>query len=316
MHKLLVSLAVLIALGSLPAYADPQVFMAKMTWHPAGDSDQPDTSHAVFVTAWFDAYKERMRGRFTADDLFFDNVTDSPYLACAPAGQGGPQVVDSYHGSVDSSYVSDTVAHLAPKIAPESVSHYFKSSPCGMVIDNIASVEAAARARRLFVVIPTTAGRLRGQLWPAELLSTNARGHRRFLAEAKMSGEQAQPRSAQITPRLTVKLSFNEGLGSAWYSVPNYGTLPEALSVGLHCAPAGERGPLIATLLASSGKLTAADITPVSGDEICGVPINNLASVLEALLQGRLYAVLYTATNSYWGEQRGQFEHIVRNDDF
>ena len=306
-RKFFVSLAVLVALCPLAVQAAGPIFKAKVSWRP--DFDLPANQNWVFVTMWFDAYEEEIRVSYTADDRFFDSLIASPILACAPAGSNGPQVVDSFAGRADTADIAATLAPLWPKVAPQTPFDFIKSSACGLGINNVASVAAAARARRMYVVFPTEAGDFRGQLWPEELISQGSWGRSGFLAEAKMSGQQVVPGYTESTQRLTVNLSLREGLTTAWYTVPNFGTLAEALSVGLHCAPAGENGPLVATLLTSSGPLTDDDIMPVVDDEVCGVSINNLSSLLEAILQGRLYAVLYTASSPY-GEIRGQFNHL------
>ena len=63
-------------------------------------------------------------------------------------------------------------------------------------------------------------------------------------------------------------------------------------AVSLRCAPAGEDGPAIASLVLARGVLSNADLSAVPFGTSCGMPINTTASVLEALLRGHLYAVV------------------------
>lgn len=84
----------------------------------------------------------------------------------------------------------------------------------------------------------------------------------------------------------------------------------------LHCAPAGFNGPVVVFLFGfnaagvnvngtlSNGTFTNANLIPTSGDP-CGVTINNIASLLSAIKEGRVYANVHTIANPP-GEARGQ----------
>lgn len=89
----------------------------------------------------------------------------------------------------------------------------------------------------------------------------------------------------------------------------------------LHCAPAGANGPIVATLL-SAADLMAAEGVDFDGNAArgmvvindpndsltnpaCGIPVNNIASLYEAILQRRIYLNVHSVANVP-GETRGQ----------
>ena len=61
----------------------------------------------------------------------------------------------------------------------------------------------------------------------------------------------------------------------------------------LYCGPPGMEGEQVAELKTGDYRLlTSSIIQPVSPGGVCGMTINTVASVVEALLQGKLYVVL------------------------
>lgn len=94
----------------------------------------------------------------------------------------------------------------------------------------------------------------------------------------------------------------------------------------LHCARAGINGPIVSFLfplqldpgvdvdgLLAEGTLDNENILAKTAEE-CGVVINNIASLLGAMLDGIIYANVHTVTNR-GGEVRGQFFAIPDNED-
>jgi len=83
----------------------------------------------------------------------------------------------------------------------------------------------------------------------------------------------------------------------------------------LHCAVAGENGPIVATLFSGGpvdvndklvgGYVTNADIEEQDGAGDCPVVINNVASLLNAVSQGVIYTNVHTEANAS-GEVRAQ----------
>jgi CHRD domain len=85
----------------------------------------------------------------------------------------------------------------------------------------------------------------------------------------------------------------------------------------LHCARAGVNGPIFVFLFPltpagvnvngtlAKGTFTNADIMSTSGNAACGTTINNIASLLEAIREGRVYANVHTLANPA-GEVRAQ----------
>ena len=87
----------------------------------------------------------------------------------------------------------------------------------------------------------------------------------------------------------------------------------------LHCAPAGINGPVVAVLLnvanigepgkdfngnAADGEIEIID-NDAENDPVCGIPINTLASLYEAILQRRIYLNVHSEANPS-GETRAQ----------
>jgi hypothetical protein len=112
-----------------------------------------------------------------------------------------------------------------------------------------------------------------------------------------------------------VELRFDAGLTKTDFRLDVFrGTA--VTQAHLHCAPAGVNGPVVAFLFPfnaagvnvngtlARGTLTNADIIPTSGAP-CGQDLNNIASLLDAIQRGRVYANVHTVANPP-GEVRGQ----------
>jgi hypothetical protein len=111
-----------------------------------------------------------------------------------------------------------------------------------------------------------------------------------------------------------VTLDFDDALTKVDFRL-NVARGTSVTQAHLHCAPAGVNGPVVVFLFGpvagvnvngtlSKGTFTNANIIPTSGDP-CGVTINNIASLLSAIKEGRVYANVHTVANPP-GEVRGQ----------
>ena len=133
----------------------------------------------------------------------------------------------------------------------------------------------------------------------------------------------SRPSDAQTVPSVSsdasaiFTLQFNGDLSKARYNLTVFnGT--GIVQAHLHCAPAGVAGPIFVFLFGPvaegvdvngsliSGEITNADILPQDPpSELCGVTITNLASVLAAIRQDRVYVNIHTVANPP-GELRDQ----------
>ncbi|HED34179.1 MAG TPA: CHRD domain-containing protein [Gammaproteobacteria bacterium] len=123
----------------------------------------------------------------------------------------------------------------------------------------------------------------------------------RFTFAATLSGAQA---GAITDATGDVTLDFANDLSSATYTLNtlNTGTITAA---HFHCAAAGVDGPPAVNIEVGTFTITNEDIRPIIGNAVCGVTINNIASLLNATLQGVIYANIHTDLFPA-GELRGQ----------
>jgi len=217
-------------------------------------------------------------------------------LRCAPAGATGPAL-----------WTADLSGGLSGRrflLFARDLAALSPSAGCPTVINNIASLEAAAERRLLYIELERSGTPLRGQLWPRSFgLQAIGFGSMTMASDQQVVMASPQPARWLRTP---ITLWFSEltrTLADVGYSLPYRHRFR---NVSLHCAPPGEDGAVVAQLLASEGVLTLADIVPVDAASPCGMAINNHASLLEALARGNLYAVVELADPA--GVQlRGQF---------
>lgn len=123
----------------------------------------------------------------------------------------------------------------------------------------------------------------------------------RFSFDADLSGAQ---NSVISNATGDVSLAFANDLSSATYTlnVANSGTITAA---HFHCAPAGEDGPPAVAIQVGTTTITNANIRKIIDNPVCGVTINNIASLLSATLQGVIYVNVHTDLYPT-GEIRGQ----------
>lgn len=144
----------------------------------------------------------------------------------------------------------------------------------------------------------------------------------RFKTFASGAQEVQPPGGVLTDTSATLRLAFAEDLSSVRFNLRVFDG--EAITQAhLHCARAGVNGPIVAFLfnvapvggpggidvdgLLARGRLTNDDIEPVdfAADPVCGVSINNIASLFAAVLDGIIYLNVHAEANPA-GEVRGQ----------
>jgi hypothetical protein len=132
---------------------------------------------------------------------------------------------------------------------------------------------------------------------------------------ANLSGDQEVP-TVDTTTTGTVFVSFDRDLDAARVDlrVRSGNGITQA---HFHCAKAGVNGAVIVFLfgpvdpgISVNGQLATTtvrneDIMPVDDEDVCGSPVNNVASLYQAILEGRIYANVHSEENPA-GVVRGQ----------
>jgi len=123
---------------------------------------------------------------------------------------------------------------------------------------------------------------------------------------ATLTGEQEVP-PVDTTTRGTATFRADPGLTQLRFDLRVTGGAA-ITQAHLHCAGAGVNGPVIAFLFGpadpavnvsgqlASGRLDNDDIIATEG-EPCGNPINNVASLYAAILEGRVYVNVHSEAN-------------------
>jgi len=115
----------------------------------------------------------------------------------------------------------------------------------------------------------------------------------RFTFDADLSLEQVPGAIGPSDATGDVSVSFANDLSSVDYTL-NVTTGDPVTVAHFHCAPAGVNAPPVAVIQLGASHLTNADIIPSIDDPRCGVTVNNVASLLNAMLQGRIYANIHS----------------------
>ncbi len=130
------------------------------------------------------------------------------------------------------------------------------------------------------------------------------------LFEESLSGAQEVP-PVESAGTGQFALEFSDDLSQAQYRLQAAGTTTAFVGAHLHCAGAGENGPIVVELTLPTeagvtGTITNADIIPPGPEETtCGRVINNLASLLAAIRDDAIYVNVHTEANPP-GELRAQ----------
>jgi hypothetical protein len=146
--------------------------------------------------------------------------------------------------------------------------------------------------------------------------ATPARAGNGFKFKTELSGAQEVPEVVTDTSG-SARIRFDRALSEVRFDLRVRRGVG-VIQAHIHCAPAGINGPVVVFLFGpaspsvdvdgrlSRGVATNDDIIPQDPPSAaCGVTINNVASLLEALRQGRLYVNVHTDANPA-GEVRGQ----------
>lgn len=137
--------------------------------------------------------------------------------------------------------------------------------------------------------------------------------------DVALSGAQEVPTvQTSAIGRFTIR--FDPAMNQARYVLAYSDLTSQATAAHLHCAAAGENGPVVVPLqLPTTGveerTFTNADVDPSAGAaETCGLVINNVASLFDAILQEKIYVNVHTETNPP-GEIRSQLFSVQLSDE-
>jgi hypothetical protein len=145
----------------------------------------------------------------------------------------------------------------------------------------------------------------------------------KFKFRTSLSGAQEvtdPPGGVTTDTRGSVRVAFDRKLSKATIEV----VVRRGVGITaahLHCALPGVNGAIVVPLfnnpagqdgtLALAAIVGNADITPPpEGDTVCGVPLNNIASLAFAMITGRIYANVHSTANPA-GVARGQLLPIL-----
>ncbi|VAW79513.1 hypothetical protein MNBD_GAMMA13-934, partial [hydrothermal vent metagenome] len=132
----------------------------------------------------------------------------------------------------------------------------------------------------------------------------------RFQFKADLSVEQITSPviGTQTAQTGDIDITYADDLSSLTYTynVANVDPADPITASHLHCALAGLNAPPVVNIQVGTFTLTNADILPTTDHPACGATINNIASLLNAMLDGRIYANSHTAATGAPGILRGQ----------
>ncbi|MEW6272744.1 MAG: CHRD domain-containing protein [Thermodesulfobacteriota bacterium] len=132
---------------------------------------------------------------------------------------------------------------------------------------------------------------------------------------ASLSGDQEVP-TVDTSTGGTIFVSFDRDLDQLRFDlrVRSGNGITQA---HFHCAKAGVNGAITVFLFGpvdpgisvngqlASGTVRNEDIMPIDDEDVCGSPVNNVASLYQAMLEGRIYANVHSEENP-GGVVRGQ----------
>ena len=141
--------------------------------------------------------------------------------------------------------------------------------------------------------------------------------------ESCLTGDQEVPGVISATTG-DIEVEFDCGLTQAEFRLNVFGGVG-VTQAHFHCGKAGINGPVVAFLygfgpvvdvdgLLSEGVLTNADFTGADCVPVVGSPVNNIASLHAAMLNGLIYANVHTEANPP-GEVRGQIRKTKDDDE-
>ncbi len=251
----------------------------------------------IVTALWFnDSIDE---ATLTVDDRF--NQTSSPRLHCAAAGLEGPQVWQ------DSGTFTQTPRGKQWRFGRDELLDNGSLELCGLAINTIASLRAAAQQRLIYLEYDRDGARHRAQLWAKELLPLEVE----VFPSLDQTVDPQIPDSSKNKTRVLFKATETRStLNEIHYMFADRLIYSQVERLELFCAAAGQAGVPIAELTARSSEsytaLRQSDLRPASADGPCGVEVNNIASLVEAWLQGRLYVHVQKTSGKVL---RGQVPH-------
>jgi len=219
------------------------------------------------VTLAFHHWSANLNPDYRLASMAVDPPIANASIRCGVAGREGALV-----------WTSDPSKPYFFSITQASIHQVDPSSACDVTINDMESMQAAARKRLLYVEYTRDGIDKRGQLFPQSVKLQAPGG---FVSESNYSvGETV------------TALWFSEdqrSLDSVRWAA-HYREFFR-LNMTLRCAPAGVDGVIVAHLdpAGGRGQLTNADISPTDGQGTCGMVVNNIPSLLEAVLRGNIY---------------------------
>lgn len=205
-------------------------------------------------------------------DLFIRPAIGHATLHCGAAGSEGPLV-----WSADLNV--ERPSGVLTRVRQSEIQPVDQSSGCDVTINDMESLQAAARKRLIYIEYVRDGVRKRGQLFPESVGVQKIDG---FVSESSyatadtLTGLWFSERHTRSLDRVRWAAHYRAHWG---------------LDMTLRCGPAGVEGEIVAYLdpPGGRGQLSSDDIVPVDGQGACGMAVNNVASLLEALLRGHLY---------------------------
>lgn len=230
------------------------------------------------------------------------NRVVSVTLHCAAAGETGPVVarlVDAPGGRrLSATGWLGSLWLVGADILPAG-----QESNCGLPVNNIASLRAAADARKLYI---------QAELQDADSEPVRAQLFRDMVRVVKVHVASDQVVSSDgnpVTARgdLSAMLFFSRRLNAIRYTTDFKPGATSIVGFRLRCAPPGQNGPVISQRFNDAlrdGEITNTSVAPADATSTCGMTINNIASMYEAFQSGHLY--LETTKIFTPGSYRGQ----------
>ena len=206
---------------------------------------------------------------------------------------------------------------------------------CSMTVNNVASLKSAIERRLVYVEILAQGRKHRTQLWPRSKYQDGQGGSQGLYYESHVvvSSDQVVDSATEAYPgKITVEFLIKDngktsGLFGYYIAKRKIGWNSESavniVDVALHCAPAGENGPRLAQLefgyvaepsWEPFNYLSNKDIIPSSGSLSCGLDINDIASLWEALFYGRIYVELEREDGAIWRGQLSRPRTYTKED--
>ncbi len=205
-------------------------------------------------------------------NVYMQPAIDNMALHCGAAGVEGPVV---WSADLEIIYPNAILARLIQS----DIQPVDPASGCDVTINDMESLQAAVRKRLIYIEYVRDGVRKRGQLSPQSVGLLNPGG---FLSSSSYS-----------TPVSATALWFG-GTQQRTLDTVRWAAYYRAywgLDMTLRCGPAGIDGEIVAHLdpPGGRGQLSGSDIVPTDGQGACGMVVNNIASLFEALLRGHLY---------------------------